>query len=708
MVIYNVHPFLLVSLHFIAPSTRMDNDQPYIQRDISWLDFNYRVLQEAKDKNLPLFERLKFMAIYSSNLDEFFRVRVANHRNLHRTGKKTRKTLDYNPAELLNLLLDKVNQQQLEFSSIFFKDLIPRFKKHGIHLIRRQGLTEKQMEFVEEFFEEKLLPFVQPVLLIEDKIKPFLNNGSLYLALHLKDKKTKEVQYATVKVPSDHVDRFVILPSELSEEHYVIMLDDVVRYSIPFIFPGYEILQSYSIKLTRDAELYIDDEFEGDLLEKIRKSLAKRDIGPASRLVYDREMPQDMLSYLMDVFELSKYDLLPEGRYHNNADFFSFPIFGKKHLKEASLAPIPMNNLEDSKNIFDAISKRDYLIHPPYHSYEAVVRFFEEAAVDPNVSHIKIVQYRVASKSRIMEALIKAAKKGKQVTAFIEIKARFDEIANIKWGEKLQKAGVKVLYSIPGIKVHAKMALVIRNEKGKNSTYAYLSTGNFHEGTANVYSDLGVFTKDIRLTFESVKLFNYLESKNRKGISFQHLGVGLFNLNEKIIDLIRAEVKNAKDGKEAKITLKLNSLQDPKMIKLLYEASQKGVIINLIVRGICSLVPGAKGISDNIKGISIVDRFLEHARVVIFHNNGKPKYFISSADWMYRNLNRRVEIFVPIYQEDIKQHLQTLMDLQLADNVKARQLNQNKVNKYVKDKDHVLTRSQMDTYRYILRKEKED
>ena len=685
----------------------MDIEQPYIQRDISWLDFNYRVIQEAKDKNLPLFERLKFIAIYSSNLDEFFRVRVANHRNLHRTGKKTRKTLDYNPAELLNVILDKVNLQQLEFSSIFFNDLIPRFKKHGIHLIRKHELTDKQREFVEEFFEEKLLPFVQPVLLIEHKIKPFLNNGSLYLALHLIDKKTKDVQYATVKVPSDHIDRFVILPSEQPDENYVIMLDDVVRYSIPFIFPGYDIHQSYSIKLTRDAELYIDDEFQGDLLEKIRKSLAKRDIGPPSRFVYDREMPNEMLSYMMEVFELSKYDLLPEGRYHNNADFLSFPIFDKKQLKEPNLSPIPMNSLENSKSIFDAISKRDYLIHPPYHSYESVVRFFEEAASDPNVSHIKIVQYRVASKSRIMEALIKAAKNGKQVTAFIEIKARFDEIANIKWGEKLQKAGVNVLYSIPGIKVHAKMALIIRNEKGKNSTYAYLSTGNFHEGTANVYSDLGIFTKDIRLTFESVKLFNYLESKNRKGISFQHLGVGLFNLNKKIIALIKDEIKNAKEGKQAQITLKLNSLQDPKMINILYDASQKGVTINLIVRGICSLVPGAKDVSDNINGISIVDRFLEHARVVIFHNNGKPKYFISSADWMYRNLNRRVEIFVPIYQEDLKNHLQTLIDLQLSDNVKARQLNENKVNKYVKDKDHVLIRSQMDTYRYILRKEKE-
>ncbi len=686
----------------------MESNGPFIQRDISWLDFNYRVLQEAKDISLPLYDRLKFMAIYSSNLDEFFRVRVANHRNLHRTGKKTRKTLDFVPAELLTKILEKVNQQQLEFSSIFFKDLIPKLKKHGIHLIRRQALTDKQKVYVEEFFKEKLLPFVQPVLLIEDKIKPFLNNGSLYLALHLKDKKKDQVQYATVKVPSDHVDRFVVLPHDHSDEHYIIMLDDVVRHSIPWIFPGYDIEQSYSIKLTRDAELYIDDEFEGDLLEKIRKSLAKRDIGPASRLVYDRKMPVKMLNYLMDVFELTKYDLLPEGRYHNNADFFSFPTFRKDHLSETPLSPIPVYKLEESDSIFEAITHRDYLIHPPYHSYESVIRFFEEAATDPDVSHIKIVQYRVAAKSRIMAALIKAAKMGKQVTAFIEIKARFDEIANIKWGEKLQKAGVNVLYSIPGIKVHAKMALVIRKEMNKNNTYAYLSTGNFHEDTANVYSDLGIFTKDIRLTFESVKLFNYLESKNNKGISFEHLGVGLFNLNKKINDLIKSEVKNAKEGKKAEITLKLNSLQDPKMINTLYAASQKGVKINLIVRGICSLVPGIKGISDNISGISIVDRYLEHARIVIFYNNGKPKYFISSADWMYRNLNRRVEIFVPVYQQDIKDHLQSLMDLQLSDNVKARLITENKVNKYVKNNDHVLTRSQMDTYRYIFRKEKEE
>lgn len=678
---------------------------PFIHRDISWLDFNYRVLQEAKDDQLPLFDRLKFLAIYSSNLDEFFRVRIANHRNLIRINKKTRKTLRYDPAQLMTDLLEKVNQQQLEFSKIFFKEIVPKLRKNGIRLIRRQEMTPSQEDFVEDFFREKLLPYVQPVLLIQDKIKPFLNNGSLYLALHLKDKKNGNTQYALVKVPSDQMERFIELPNEISEDHYVIMLDDVVRHSIPWIFPGYDIQQSYSIKLTRDAELYIDDEYEGDLLEKIRKSLAKREIGPASRLVYDRKMPSKILSYLMEVFELSKYDLLPEGRYHNNADFFNFPDFNKSHLHEAKLPPIKVNKLENANSIFEQISKRDFLVHPPYHSYDAVVEFFEHAADDPNVSHIKIVQYRVASESRIMEALIKASQRGKQVSAFIEIKARFDERANIKWGEKLEKAGVQVNYSLPGIKVHAKTAIVIRKEEQKNAVYAYLSTGNFHERTANVYSDFGIFTKDKRLTTECIKLFNFLETRNREGIQFNHMGVGLFNLNKIIVELLNKEIQNAKNGRHAEITLKMNSLQDPAMIQRLYQASQAGVHINLIVRGICSLIPGIPGLSENIRAISIVDRFLEHARLMIFHNNGNPKYYISSADWMYRNLNKRVEIFVPIFQKDIQKHLRALVDLQLTDNVKARRLDEGNINKFVKNKEHVRTRSQMETYLYIKRKE---
>ena len=683
----------------------MSQVAPYIQRDISWLDFNYRVLQEAKDPNVPLLERLKFLAIYSSNLDEFFRVRVAHNRNLLRIGKKTRKTLGFEPADLLREVLDKVNNQQLEISDIFFEQIIPELKKEGIYIIRRHEMTVEQRLWVETYFTDTVQPFVQPILLMKNKVKPFLNNGSLYLVLELIDKKTEEEHHAIVQVPSDHTDRFIEIPSHRDNEHVIMLVDDMVRHCIPWIFPGFDIKQSYSTKLTRDAELYIDDEFSGDLLAKIKNSLIKREVGPASRLVYDRSMPQATLEYMMRVFELTEFDLLPEGRYHNNGDFFKFPSYHKKHLKEGHLKPIAITKLEKEKSIFTAITKRDFLIHPPYHSYESVVKFFEDAASDPLVSHIKIVQYRVASKSRIMEALIKAAKGGKQVSAFIEIKARFDEEANIYWGEKLQKAGVTVHYSMPGIKVHAKMATIIRQENNHQAIYSYLSTGNFHEGTANVYSDIGIFTKDERLTKETIKLFNYLETKDKDRIDFEHLGVGLFNLNSMIDNLIDTEIKNARAGKKAKMVLKMNSLQDPTMIQKLYTASQAGVKIKLIVRGICSLVPGVPGISDNISGISIVDRFLEHARVFVFHNNGNPKYYISSADWMYRNLYKRVEIFVPVLQESIKGHLRSLIELQLNDNVKARSLDYHSINEYKVDKSKILARSQMETYLYIKRKE---
>ena len=683
----------------------METITPYVHRDISWLEFNYRVLQEAKDPTVPLLEKLKFLSIYSSNLDEFFRVRVANHRNLLRIGKKTRRDLGFEPKALLRQILDIVNDQKSEFSDIFFKQILPKLAKEGIYLIRRQEMNAEQKAFIENYFTENMLPYVQPVLLNKQKIKPFLNNGALYLALNLEDIKTKEKRLAIVKVPSDELKRFIELPNDNDQEHVIIMIDDVVRHCISWIFPGYDIIESYSIKLTRDAELYIDDEFSGDLLSKIKNSIKKRKIGPASRLVYDKSMPQDFLKALLKIFDLSDYDLLPEGRYHNNSDFFKFPSFGRKYLTETPLTPIHIDYLEDPKRIFQALEQKDHLIHPPYHSYESVINFFEAAAIDPDVTHIKIVQYRVASESRIMDALIKAASLGKQVFAFIEVKARFDEEANLEWGERLEAAGVKVHYSIPGIKVHAKIATVIKQTDQKQKTYCYISTGNFHEKTANVYSDFGMFTADPRLTKDAIKLFNFLESKDRTGIQFDHLKVGQFNMTTDLIASIEKEIENAKKGEKAKIFLKMNSLQDPTIIDLLYRASQAGVKINMIIRGICSLVPKVDMFSENIEGFSIVDRFLEHARVFIFHNNGDPKYFMSSADFMYRNLYKRIEVVFPIYDEIIKNHIKNLMDLQLKDNVKSRSLNYNETNVYKREKDKLQIRSQMETYAYIKRNE---
>ena len=432
-----------------------EKNMPRLNRELSWLSFNERVMQEAKDKSVPLLERIKFMAIYSNNLEEFFQVRVANLKNLVRLGKKTKAKLDFRPDIILKKVLKTVNKQQEEFSKILKKELIPELEKEGIRWLSQKDLNQEQLEFIDDYFHQNLLPFVQPVLLLKGKVRPFLNNGALYLALllHDKEKAKKEYEYALVKVPSDHFNRFVKLPTNNKKKAFI-ALDDIVRHSCHYLFPGYDILGSYSIKLTRDAELYIDDEFSGNLLQKIKKSLKKRDVGPPSRLVYHRSMPKHLLDFLKDIFELEKEDLLPEGKYHNNFDLFKFPGFGLDHLKRKKLPPVAYPPLEKSKNIFKDITETEHLVHFPYQSYESVARFFEQAAKDPAVTHIKIVQYRVAKKSRIMKALMDAVKEGKKVSAFIEVKARFDEENNLEWGERLEAAGIQVHYSFPGLKVH--------------------------------------------------------------------------------------------------------------------------------------------------------------------------------------------------------------------------------------------------------------
>ncbi|MEL7222314.1 MAG: polyphosphate kinase 1, partial [Bacteroidota bacterium] len=635
----------------------LDVKMPFLDRDISWLSFNYRVLQEAKDPSVPLFERIKFLAIYSSNLDEFFRVRMANHRNLIRIGKKTKKELSITPKQMVRQIQKIVNEQQEEFATIFAQDIIPELRKHKINIKRRLDLNEEEREYVEAYFHDHMLPFVQPVLMVEDRIRPFLNNAQLYLSilLHPKDKPEGKTAYAIVKIPSDHLPRFIELPSPKGE-HNIIILDDVVRNSVSWMFPGYDILDTFSLKLTRDAELYIDDEFSGDLITKIKTSLAKRHVGPASRFVYDSEIPTEFLDFLMDVFQLEGYDTLREGRYHNNFDFFQFPDFGMSHLKNPDLPPLSYLPLEKSRDFFASMRERDHLIHVPYQSYESTIRLFEEAAGDPNVTHIKIVQYRVARKSRIMQALIRAVGAGKQVTVFIEVKARFDEEANLRWGEKLEKAGVTVHYSFPGVKVHSKLALVRRTEEnGKGQLYAYLSTGNFHEDTAKIYADFGLFTADTRLVNEVARVFSYLETVKLPEQKFEHLLVGQFNLREALVKKIDFEIAQAKQGKPASMILKMNSLQDRMMINKLYEASEAGVKIQLIVRGINCLISNKKGWSENIHTISIVDRFLEHARVFVFHHGGEQQMYLSSADWMERNLSYRIETCFPVYDLKLKE-----------------------------------------------------
>ncbi len=677
----------------------------YIDRDISWLNFNYRVLQEAQDPSVPLLERLKFLAIYSSNLGEFFRIRVAHHRNLKKLGKNTKSQLDYNPDILLKQLYKIANKHLIEFNDIFENQIIPELRNHSINLLSHREISISQEQFLEIFFKENLLPFVQPVLLVGNKVKPFLNNSELYLTIILrdKDKENRIDQYGIVKIPSDHLPRFIELPSD-KKNHDIILLDEIVRYSLKWLFPGYDVIHSYSIKITRDAELYIEDEFSGDLMEKIKKSLIKRNIGPAARLVYDESMPNEMLLYFLKILEIQVGDLTPEGRYHNNFDFLHFPDFGKKELKNKALRPIEYKPFDDPELMFEKIRQEEHLLCFPYHSYEPVIQFFEHAAKDPDVTQIKITQYRVAKQSRIMDALKLAASEGKSVFVFIEVKARFDEAANLAWGEAMEKQGVKVRYSFPGLKVHAKTALISRRENNEIKQYVYLSTGNFHEQTAKVYVDYGFFTNDENITTEVNRFFGFLENIKLPTQPFKHLLIGQFNLNDEIHRLIEFEIEQANAGKKAKIILKLNNLQDNEIINLLYEASKCGVQIHLIIRGICCMVIGKDKISKNAKGISIIDRYLEHSRIYYFYHGGEEKIFLSSADWMVRNLHFRIETAFPIYSPSLKKIILDNIDYQWKDNVKSRSIHYNSMNKYIVSNLKRKFQSQIETYKYFKRR----
>ncbi len=675
----------------------------FFDRELSWLSFNYRVLQEAKDKSVPLYERIKFLAIYSSNLDEFFRVRVASLRSLLNLKKKTQAKLKFDPCELLKSIHKTVNEQQEEFGQIFREDILPELRENNIYLIDNSELNHDQKRFVEDFFEDNVKQFIQPVLLVKGKFTPFLQNRHLYLAVKLAPKNSESKKrirhfYSLVEIPTEHLPRFIQLPKE-NGNNSIIFLDDVIRYCISNVFTGLEPIAAYSIKLTRDAELYIDDEFTGDLLSKIKKGLKKRNTGVPSRFLFDKDIPKDFLKLLRRELNLEKEDLVAGGKYHNFSDFFTFPNPGKLELENPSLPPLKVKSISQEENIFELIKRKDISVHYPYNSYNEVIRLLNTAAEDPHTKSIKITQYRVAKNSEVVKAMIKAARNGKDVVAFVELKARFDEESNIQWAEEMERAGVKVHYSFPGLKVHAKIALIQRDENGETQNYCYLATGNFNEKTAKIYSDFGLFTADVRLTNEVQKVFEFLTGEIAH-YDFEHLLVAQFNMRNDFIAMIDKEIENSKAGIEARIVLKMNSLEDKKMISKLYEAGRAGVKIDIIVRGICCLVPGIKEQSENISVISIVDRFLEHSRFYIFYNGGDEKIYAASADWMKRNLSRRVEVAFPIYDESIRREINALIDIQLSDNVKARVIDKKQSNKYKKDKNDPV-RSQTDSYNYI-------
>ncbi len=689
----------------------MKTKPKYFDRELSWLSFNYRVLQEAKDKSVPLFERIKFLAIYSNNLDEFFRVRVATLRSLLLLKKKSLEQLKFDPQDLLKKIHSTVKLHQIEMGEIFRNEIIPGLIENNIFLLDNTQLNKKQSAFVNNYFEENIQQHIQPLLLIKNKITPFLKNKRLYIVVKLSSKskkknesETKRVvyKYALIEIPSDYLPRFVEIPS-ISKKKYIIFLDDIIRYKIDKIFEAYTIVDCYSIKLTRDAELYIEDEYNGDLQSKILSGIKKRNTGIPSRFLFDEKMPKSVLSYLKEAFHLKNEDLYEGGRYHNFSDFFSFPNPRGSELEYPKQPPLRQKELNQQKNIFQAISEKDYYFYFPFHSFNHILEFINEAADDPNVTTIKMTQYRVAKDSKILKALIRAAKSGKNVIVFVELKARFDEEANIVWSDEMQKAGVDIYYSIPGIKVHSKLLMVTRKEGEEYKNYSYLGTGNFNENTAKIYSDIGLLTSNKELTDDLEHVFEFLVGRI-SDYNFEHLLVARFNMRKAFTRLIDKEISIAQGGGKGNIILKMNSLEDRKMINKLYEASQNGVKIFLIIRGICCLIPGVKGMSENIHVYSIIDKYLEHARIFVFNNDGNPLIYSGSADWMRRNLSKRIEVIFPIYDDSIKNSILEILEIQMSDNVKSRVIDKRQINEYKSDDSAIEIRSQIALYDYLKAK----
>jgi polyphosphate kinase len=677
----------------------MEKDKKIFNRELSWLAFNYRVLQEAKDSTVPLIERIKFMAIFSSNLDEYFKVRVATLKRLIKLKRKTLQKLKDDPAQELDQILEEVTRQQHELGEIFRNQIMPDLKKANINLITEKEVDASQQKYIRQYFEENLKEYLTPVLLSDGVPHFFLKDQVVYLAIRLVQPRQAHLPqetYALMEVPvKKHGGRFVKLPTQ-DDQHFVMFLEDVIRLCLPQIFPDYVNADAFAIKISRDAELDIEEEVSGNLMAKIQRSLKKRETGYPARLLFDPATPAGLLEMIQVKTGITDDELIIGSKYHNFRDFFGFPDFELAQLKYELQPNLPHPQLRFHKSMLEAIYHQDFLLHYPYQSFEYVIRFFEEAAVDPAVKTISATLYRVADKSKIAKALIKAANHGKLVTVVVELKARFDEESNIYWARKLQKAGATVIYGVEGYKVHTKLGLVTRQEGRKIVSYAYLSSGNYNEVTSHIYADHALFTRDARLTKDVEKVFQFFFDRvpNKR---FKHLLVAPFNMRERFNDLINEEIRNAKKGLPAYMILKMNALQDERMILKLYEASKAGVRIDLLVRGICSLLPGIPGLSENITVRSIIDRYLEHARVYIFCNNNQEKMFVASADWMTRNLNRRIEAGFPIYDPTLFKELRHIIQLQQNDNQKAR----NSRNVYLRRSTEPNVRSQYDTYNYL-------
>ena len=675
---------------------------PLTNREISWLSFNERVLQEAQDPTVPLIERIRFLAIFSSNLDEFFRVRVAALNRLTLIPKSERKILGYSPSRILSQIQDIVIKQQVRFNDIYENIIIPQLADEKIFLLNESQLNVSRGEFVKKYFYDKVMPMLVPIMLDGLKTFPALKDKSVYLIVKLsrKDHSIK-TKMALIEIPTDANSRFLVLP-ESGTLRFIIMLDDVIRYSLADLFSifNFDTFDAFTIKLTRDAELDLDNDLGEKFIDIISKSLKQRVKGKPVRFVFDKDILPDMLNFLVRKIGLKKQSLIPGARYHNFKDYIKFPNVGRAELEYRPIIPLPLEDIPMGASFFSVLKKKDILLHVPYQSFDYVVHFLREAAIDSHVKSIKITLYRLAINSRIINALINAARNGKNVQVMVELKARFDEEANIFWTNRLEDEGIKVLTEIPGLKVHSKICLITRREGNKEVLYAHLATGNYNEKTSRIYSDQSFFTSDKRITTELNTLFKEINDGILKN-SYTHLLVAPIDLRKRVIQLIDSEIKYAKAKKPASIILKLNSLVDEQIIERLYEASRAGVKIQLIIRGICCLVPGLKKYSENIRVISILDKFLEHSRIYLFNNGGRNLCFLSSADMMTRNLDRRLEVAFPIYDKKLIKELKNIIDIQLHDNTKARIIDKHNSNVYqVSDKNRNY-RAQNDIYNYL-------
>lgn len=677
----------------------------YIEREKSWLTFNSRVLQEAADNSVPLLDRLRFLGIFSNNLDEFFRVRFAAIRRLSLSGKSGEKVLGGITAQqLLKDITEIVIQQQSESLQIL-NNIEAELEKENIFIIDENHISVEQEIFLKDFFIQKISPELITIILNDLAEFPVLKDTVGYLAIKLVMKKSAEVNYAMIEIPNT-INRFVVLPSR-DEKQYVILLDDVIRHHLGSIFNifDYESVSAHMIKITRDAQLEIDSDLSKSMLEKIATSVKDRRIGEPVRFIYDQTMEKDTLEFFLNKMHIVSTDsIIPGGKYHNRRDYMKFPNLGRYDLLYKTNDSLLIPNLSLEGSLLEKISNKDYLLHAPYQTFSYLTKFLREAALDPKVTSIKITLYRLAKNSQIISSLINAAKNGKKVTVQIELQARFDEASNISYAEQMQTEGIELIFGIKGLKVHSKVCVIERIEEDKIKRYGFISTGNFNEVTAKIYTDVTLFTSHQQILKDISKIFEFFDI-NYRLYRYKHLIVSPHYTRSRFNKMIDREIAHALDGKEAYMKLKMNSLSDFDMIDKLYEASNAGVKIQLEVRGICSLIPGVPGMSDNIEAISIVDNYLEHSRIYIFGNDGDTEVYISSADFMTRNLDGRVEVTCPIYDEEIKKELIDIFDIGWKGNVKARYHSEKLDNKYrIRKQNEPVFRAQLEMYNYYQKK----